>query len=139
MITTAFINYALEHGWEVISKQASATQTNNIVLFNKDELHFIFIHNKDDDPNYFEIILPDIDDVISDNIEQSKLLSTLNREYKTGKVITENNQIALSFEQYVFSDINITKLFEQAIGCLESMIREYRKTMRIIKQNTQNS
>lgn len=139
MITTAFINYALEHGWEVISKHASATQTNNIVLFNKDELHFIFIHNKDDDPNYFEIILPDIDDVISDNIEQSELLSRLNREYKTGKVIMENNQIALSFEQYVFSDINITKLFEQAIGCLEAMIREYRRTMRIVKQNTQNS
>lgn len=138
-MTTAFINYVLDQGWEMknIPTDQQTTQANDIILFGKNGLNFVFTYNKNNDSNYFEIILPYIDDFNRSNQEQFELLLSLNKDYKTGKVIIDKeNHITLSFEQYVFSDLNINKLFEQAVGCLESMIREYRKTMHIIKSNS---
>ncbi|MBP3587177.1 MAG: hypothetical protein J6J29_06745 [Paludibacteraceae bacterium] len=138
-MTTAFINYVLDQGWEMknIPTDQQTTQANDIILFGKNGLNFVFTYNKNNDSNYFEIILPYIDDFNRSNQEQFELLLSLNKDYKTGKVIIDKeNHITLSFEQYVFSDLNINKLFEQAVGCLESMIREYRRIMHIIKSNS---
>lgn len=138
-MTTAFINYVLDQGWEMknIPTDQQTTQANDIILFGKNGLNFVFTYNKNNDSNYFEIILPYIDDFNRSNQEQFELLLSLNKDYKTGKVIIDKeNHITLSFEQYVFSDLNINKLFEQAVGCLESMIREYRRTMHRIKSNS---
>lgn len=135
-MTTAFINYVLDQGWEMknIPTDQQTAQANDVILFGKNGLNFVFTYNKNNDSNYFEIILPYIDDFNQSNQKQFELLLSLNKDYKTGKVIIEKeNHITLSFEQYVFSDLNINKLFEQAIGCLESMIREYRRAMHTIK------
>ena len=135
-MTTAFINYVLDQGWEMknIPTDQQTAQANDLILFGKNGLNFVFTYNKNNDSNYFEIILPYIDDFNQSNQKQFELLLSLNKDYKTGKVIIEKeNHITLSFEQYVFSDLNINKLFEQAIGCLESMIREYRRAMHTIK------
>lgn len=135
-MTTAFINYVLDQGWEMknIPTDQQTAQANDVILFGKNGLNFVFTYNKNNDSNYFEIILPYIDDFDQSNQKQFELLLSLNKDYKTGKVIIETeNHITLSFEQYVFSDLNINKLFEQAIGCLESMIREYRRAMHTIK------
>lgn len=125
-----FINFALDQGLRPQLQEKSEDQPHDVILFDKNDLHFVFITDENRDPHFFQLILPNIDDFISDNENQLKLIFSLTREYKTGKaVVTRNNGVSLSFEQFVFSDADINKLFEQAIGCLGAMLNEYRKKM----------
>ena len=90
-MTTAFINYVLDQGWEMknIPTDQQTAQANDLILFGKNGLNFVFTYNKNNDSNYFEIILPYIDDFNQSNQKQFELLLSLNKDYKTGKVIIE--------------------------------------------------
>ena len=123
----SFTNYAIDHGLEIVVRSQGEDNRKDAITFNKDGLHFIFIHNKEKDPNYFELVLPYIDDFDKSNTRQFNKIATMTKDYKTGKVIiTAGNRVNLTFEQYVFSYENLNKLFEQGIGCLEAMIKDYR-------------
>lgn len=125
-----FINYALDRGLRPQLTERTDDQTPDVILFDKDDLHFVFLTDESRDPHFFQLILPNIDDYQRENEKQLETILTLTREYKTGKVvITQKRGITLSFEQFVFSDVDINKLFEQAIGCLSAMFGEYRKKL----------
>ena len=123
------MNYVIDHGIKPVLRLQSEGYVNDTIMFDKNGLHYIFLYNKEKDPNYFELILPYIDDFHHENTMQFETIKSLTKDYKAGKVIiTPEDRIALTFEQYVFSNENINKLFEQAIGCLEAMITEYRQS-----------
>lgn len=125
-----FLNYAVDQGFNPKADQSDDRST-NLVLFDKNNLHFIFSYNEVRDPDYFQLSLPYIDDYNGSNAEQVQLVMSLTRKYKTGKaLVSSDNHISLTFEQYVFSTANIEKLFDKAVGCLETMISEYREWQR---------
>lgn len=126
-----FLNYAIDQGFNPKADQSEDKST-NLVLFDKDNLHFVFSCNEDRDPNYFQLSLPYIDNNYdSSNAEQVQFIMSLTRKYKTGKALVfADGHISLTFEQYVFSNTNINKLFDKAIGCLTTMIMEYREWKR---------
>lgn len=125
----SFMNYAIDHGLEITVKSQSEENRTDAITFDKGGLHFVFLYDKDIDPNFFELVLPYIDDFDQNNTQQFDKITTMTKDYKTGKVIiTAGNRVSLTFEQYVFSYENLNKLFEQGIGCLEAMIKDYRTT-----------
>ena len=131
----SFMNYAIDNGLKPVMRPKSDGNHNEAITFEKNGLNFIFLYNKEKDPNYFELILPYIDDFDRNNTQQFDKLATMTKDYKTGKVIiTSANRIILTFEQYAFSEEHLNKLFEQGIGCLTAMIQDYR----IAKISTKN-
>lgn len=135
-----FFNYAVDRGWKPKTNQSAEDKTTDLVLFDKNNLHFVFSFNEVRDPDYFQLSLPYIDDYDSSNSDQVKLVMSLTRKYKTGKALVyDDNRISLTFEQYVFSDSNIEKLFDIAVGCLETMISEYREWKRSARQQETQS
>ena len=124
----SFMNYALDRGIHPELKPQNAGAKNETIIFDKDGLHFVFLYNKEKDPNYFELVLPYIDDFDTTNSSQLDKLMSMTKDYKVGKVIvTKENRVNLTFEQYSYSTENLNKLFEQGIGCLEAMINDYRR------------
>ena len=129
-ILKEFMKYAVDRGMKFQTISTSGIKTNDVILFVKDGLRFLFSYNESQDPYFFQISLPYIDDYDNENNPEWQIncIRRLSLEYKTGKALVHNdNHIWLTFEQYVYSDVNISKLFEQGIGCLESMIKDYRE------------
>ena len=128
MVIKSFMNYAIDNGIEIAVKPQNEDNSKDAIKFDKDGLHFVFLYNKEKDPNFFELALPYIDDFDQNNTRQFNKIVTMTKDYKTGKVIiSTGNHVNLTFEQYVFSYENLNKLFEQGIGCLEAMIKDYRR------------
>ena len=58
----SFMNYAIDNGLKPVMRPKSDGNHNEAITFDKNGLNFIFLYNKEKDPNYFELILPYIDD-----------------------------------------------------------------------------
>lgn len=96
----------------------------NLLSFEYKHMNFLFEYLPEDDTNFFRIMLPNIDIYAN---ERNQILNKLNREFKLGKLIEVRNNIWITAESFVYSTLEIDKLFSRLINLLMSMIREYRQ------------
>ena len=123
-IVKEFINYCHDQNLKLEPTTLEGLSSVSCYRFDKGNLHFLFVCDEGRDPNFFQILLPYIDDF---NAEKQKTIDSLTREYKAGKVVVlQGNRICLSIEQLVFSEYNIYLLFGRAINILENMYTDYR-------------
>lgn len=101
------------------------------IAFDYHNLHFLFRYNKEQDANYFQILLP--------RIQKSGVttdwtgLANLNAQIKSVKSISIKNQeggesysVWLSCEQFIYSDLDVDHLFKRMIDALEAYLIMFR-------------
>ena len=102
-------------------------------------LNFVFISDPRD-PSYFRIILPRIDHIENADVVFFDLLNDLTRTYKTGKAIFVNDDVWLSFEQFVDdADAYHDAIFERGFSILSDMLIEYRRRRASVLNDNQKA
>jgi len=135
-IVKEFISYTHDQNWKLEPVALESSNAVSSYQFDKGNLHFLFICDESRDPNFFQILLPYIDDFSQ---EKKDIVDLLTREYKAGKVVVlEGNRVCLSMEQLVFSESNINLLFERVITILENMYADYRNRALALRNNANN-
>lgn len=122
-----FLDYLNDIGAAVVEKQP------NSIVFRHHERYFMFRVEGDSDEHYFQILLPNIYDILSgsDSDIQSKIME-LNMRIKAikGLIIRSDDPTAsrvwLVCEQFVYSAENIEILFSRSIGALLRYYMEFR-------------
>lgn len=101
------------------------------IAFDYHNLHFLFRYNKEQDANYFQILLPRIQRI--DNSTDWEALAQLNTQIKVVKSISIANQegegsssLWLSCEQFIYSDLEVDYLFKRMIDALVAYLNLFR-------------
>ena len=97
-----------------------------VKFFYKD-LNYMFQYYKDDDPCYFRIMLPKINNKPV-STELKKITTELTINYKTVKLLEiDSNSIWMVMECFVYSLENIDMLFSRMVDALSIVIKIYRE------------
>ena len=100
------------------------------VSFQYDGLNYLFV-NDSSDSNFFRLLLPNIYSIEEDSAKKDRcdeIINNFNYTYKVVKaIVTSQNQIWLSVEQFVYSDENIDMLFERCVMLLKATIELFQK------------
>lgn len=106
------------------------TFQNNVeeqISFQFDGLNYIFVYDNSDS-NFFRLLLPNIYSIEKERSIYDILINDFNSMYKVVKaIITSQNQIWLSVEQFVYSEDNIDLLFERSVMLLKATIELFQK------------
>lgn len=108
------------------------------ISFNYNGLNYVFTHEKAD-PFYFRILLPRVYKLEDDAQRWEKFMNDLNWRYRVVKAYelkedTNENIIWLSFEQYVYTEDNVNRLFDKAIESLKVVYEAFVEEVK--NQNT---
>lgn len=96
------------------------------IKFNYKDLNYMFQYYKDEDPSYFRIMLPKINNK-QVTTELVKITTELNINYKSVKLFEiESNSIWMVIECFVYSLDNIDMLFSRIVDALSTVIKIYR-------------
>lgn len=96
----------------------------DLLLFSIGGLNYLAEYNKEVDPAFFRIMLPNID---AYSQEKNEMLNNLTSSYKAGKVLVIDNKVWLSVETLVYGNVDASALFHRMITILRDMINEYRR------------
>lgn len=96
----------------------------DLLLFSIGGLNYLAEYNKEVDPAFFRIMLPNID---AYSQEKNEMLNNLTSSYKAGKVVVIDNKVWLSVETLVYGNVDASALFHRMITILRDMINEYRR------------
>lgn len=106
------------------------TFQNNVeeqISFQFEGLNYIFVYDNSDS-NFFRLLLPNIYSIEKERSIYDIMINDFNSMYKVVKaIITSQNQIWLSVEQFVYSDENIDMLFERCVMLLKATIELFQK------------
>ena len=96
--------------------------------FDLNSLHYYFYYDAANDPYYFRIMLPIVDNVTIENknsiLEKCSIIST---EFKVGKTIVFNEQVWFSTEVFIYdAGEGLSLLFDRMITILQLMFERYR-------------
>lgn len=101
------------------------------IAFDYHNLHFLFRYNKEQDANYFQILLPRIQKI--DGNTNWTMLAQLNTQIKVVKSISIIDQegenpsaLWLSCEQFIYSDLEANQLFQRMINALVAYLNLFR-------------
>ncbi len=97
------------------------------IKFKYKDLNYMFQYYKDEDPSYFRIMLPKINNKEVDaNVLQ--ITKELNLNYKTVKIVEfEPGSIWMIIETFVYSLENVDMMFARIIDVLAFVIKIYRE------------
>lgn len=97
------------------------------IKFKYKDLNYMFQYYKDEDPSYFRIMLPKINNKEVDaNVLQ--ITKELNLNYKTVKIVEfEPGSIWMIIENFVYSLENVDMMFARIIDVLAFVIKIYRE------------
>ncbi|KGO01073.1 hypothetical protein [Porphyromonas sp. COT-290 OH3588] len=112
----------------------------NEVSFSFEELNFLFMYSNDA-PSYFRMMLPRIFELGSDDNQEKEVrrkIDELNLSFKVAKAIIVNDGeqriVWIVFEQFAYSEIGISHLFDSGIAVLRGFIQEFRAFEMSLKQ-----
>lgn len=92
------------------------------ISFQFEGLNYIFVYD-DSDSNFFRLLLPNVYSIEENRDKYDTMINDFNSMYKVVKaIVTSQNQIWLSVEQFVYSEDNIELLFERCIMLLKTII-----------------
>lgn len=99
-------------------------ESQNVISFKYRQHHYLMMYDEED-PNYFCICLPDVEESnsITDGIRTK--MNQISREYKVAKLIEIENQVWITAEIFVFNYVGIQSLFDRLIGLLDRVIIDY--------------
>lgn len=97
------------------------------IKFKYKDLNYMFQYYKDEDPSYFRIMLPKINNKEVDaNVLQ--ITKELNLNYKAVKIVEfEPGSIWMIIENFVYSLENVDMMFARIIDVLAFVIKIYRE------------
>lgn len=96
------------------------------ISFERGGLNYVFYSNLKD-PLYFRIMLPRIDHVNSVEHSIFGRLNYLTMSYKAGKAVLIDNDVWLTFEQFVDdADADHNSIFDRGFSILSDMLEEYK-------------
>lgn len=99
------------------------------VTFSLNGLNYIFVYDNSD-KYYFRLILPSIYTITEDKPRCFDIINNLNKDFKAAKTFIIEDRIWVSVEQFAYSNENINFLFERCIYILESIIKQFRETIK---------
>lgn len=85
-----------------------------------------YVEGDSEDANFVRILLPTIDTPITGNLEKIEAINDLNRSYKMGKVIYNEEGVSISTEQFIYSLESVDALFHRMLTVQFSLFQEYR-------------
>lgn len=100
------------------------TESQNVISFKYRQHHYLMMYDEED-PNYFCICLPDVEESNSITDEIRTRMNQISREYKVAKLIEIENQVWITAETFVFNYVGIQSLFDRLIGLLDRVIIDY--------------
>lgn len=112
---------------EYLRKKGIVADTNGRgrISFSINNLHYIF-EVFEPDQYFFRMSLPQITNNTQALEQLSADIQRLNQNFKVAKIIsTENHELWIVADQFVFSTTQIDSLFERIIQAMRDMIREY--------------
>ena len=116
---------------QYLSSKSLSFQNNaeDQVSFQYDGLNYLFVYDSSDS-NFFRLLLPNISGIEDNRGKYDEIVNNFNYSYKVVKaIVTPNNQIWLSVEQFVYSEENIELLFERCVMLLKATISLIHKTI----------
>ena len=102
------------------------TLKDNSVSFKRNSLNYIFEADRND-PAFFRIVLPNIDDY---NASKAEAICELSAKFKVAKLIVVNKQICIVAEQFVYCPLSKSSwviMFDRIVNLLNQVIDEYRE------------
>ena len=96
----------------------------NVISFIYRQHHYLMIH-EEEDPNYFCICLPDVEDSNSITDDIRTKMNQISREYKVAKLIEVDDHVWITAETFVFNYVGIQSLFDRLISLLDRVIIDY--------------
>lgn len=85
----------------------------------------VFTAGEGDDPNFIRFVIPNIE-IGNDINEITPYLNQLTADYKVGKAfLSENNQLWLGVECFVYSKENLSLLYERMFNTMEHLCTAY--------------
>ena len=98
------------------------------IEFKIGELNVLFEYDRDDDPNYFRISLPNIEnkEFVEDACDK---VTDINSTFKCSKIIKDDGNWWISIEQLIYEQYNDYKLFDlfdRIIKILKDTLEAYR-------------
>lgn len=123
-------NYLLRFYYYAQKKQFSNVRIqDDKVFFEINNLHFVFVYNEQKDKNYISLLLPRIDRLQDNNLEQQLLrMSLMTSRFKSGKCFTADNMVWLGVDQFIYELSSDYLLFDRMVSVLMQMYQEYRTT-----------
>lgn len=116
---------------EYIKKQGVVTtEQGEAIGFSMNDIFYLFLYDADD-PTYFRLAVPRIEDAQGNEKGLIKSTNDLNYKYKVAKgaVIQdgEGKSVWVFVEQFVYSPIGIENLFGRSIGLLAAYVAELKE------------
>lgn len=122
MIQT-FQNYLTNRG--ITSTFLDQAQT--LLSFQQNDINFLFSYQRNQDPTYVRIMIPNIGILDTDNNQEIIRIFQLTSEYKVGKfILEEDNQIWIVAEAFLYIQSDHVRLFDRLLSVLTDMLNEYR-------------
>ncbi|MCM1218480.1 MAG: hypothetical protein NC548_28665 [Lachnospiraceae bacterium] len=98
---------------------------NDLLVFSINELNYLAEYNRDADPFFFRILLPNI---ATHNDDGNLIIQRLNSRFKTGKAFITDNEVWISVETFVYGNVDYPLLFTRMIEVAREMFNEYRNS-----------
>lgn len=104
---------------------------NTMISFSKNDIHYLFTYNANDDPYYIRIIIPVIDSYHKDNIKQLQYLILRTAYYKTGKFYVDpKDNLWIVSETFILPNANLWEIFERMMLIVQGMLKDYREEVK---------
>lgn len=97
------------------------------ISFTYNDLFFIFVHDKSDDPYYFRLILPNVLHIQENKDEILDKINEKNAKFKVAKSVIINDNVWVAVEQFAYSLERISNLFERSLILLLAYIKDFRE------------
>lgn len=103
------------------------------ITFRRYNLSYMFAYDRRD-PNYFRLIVPNIERVNGNADKYQSLLNTVNKNYKAVKIyIADNDMLWIAIEQFVYSLDNLNSLYDRCVELLQMIVSALRDEFKKLK------
>ena len=113
-----------------ISSDSSSEGQDEMLLFSYKGLKYVFMYDKND-VNYFRILLPNIVSMKgADKERRAKYLDAVNEannRYKVAKFCINDDMISMVVEQFSYSLLGISSLFERSLILLDLVGKKFKE------------
>ena len=125
---------------DILVKQSIQPQvlSPNIIKFSRENLNYVFQADLEDDPNYFRLLLPDVEPNMEDMQTVYEKIAKITSSYKVGKCIIVNGKVWMSAEGFCYDTAMLPTLMKRLFIILQDMFGGYNSYGREQNGTTQN-
>lgn len=98
------------------------------LFFTVYDLRYMAEYDSAQDPTYFRIMLPMIDEVPNENgAKIQQIAMDVTSKYKVGKIIQLGNYLWVAVDNFIYGDWDFNPMFARDIAVARDMINEYKR------------